>query len=106
MKEVGLQNHVVLLVSNITPSMNNNSKNVIIELSDGAYSMPALVLGEKPADGKEERFDCDSLIMKMITEGTLKVGDKIRCFGLYQFNKPLAGHDAWEKLRTDHYFLS
>jgi hypothetical protein len=76
----------VLLVSNITPSMNNHSKSIIIELSDGAYSLPALVCGDKPADGKEERFDCDITLMKMITDGQLKVGEKIRCFGLYLFN--------------------
>ncbi len=58
-KEAQLSNHVVLLVSNITPSMNSHSKSVIMELSDGSYSLPALICGDKPADGKEERFDCD-----------------------------------------------
>ena len=59
MKEAQLSNHVVLLISNITPSMNTHSKSIIIELSDGSYSLPTLVCGDKPADGKEERFDCD-----------------------------------------------
>ena len=75
----------MLLVSNITPSMNSHSKSVIMELSDGSYSLPALVVGDKPADGKEERFDCDMNLLKMITDGTLRVGDKVRCFGLYLF---------------------
>jgi hypothetical protein len=39
--------------------MNCNSKSVIIEVSDGAYSLPVLVIGDKGTDGKEERFDCD-----------------------------------------------
>ena len=68
-----------------------------MEVSDGAYSLPVLILGDKLPDGKEERFDCDHLLMKMITDGQLKVGDKIKCFGLYMFNRALAGHDAWEK---------
>lgn len=86
--------------------MNTHSKSIIIELSDGSYSMPTLVCGDKPADGKEERFDCDIILMKLVTEGVLKVGDKIRCFGLYLFTRALPGHDAWEKIETDHYFLS
>lgn len=49
--------------------MNTHSKSVIVELSDGSYSLPALVVGDKPADGKEERFDCDMNLIKMITEG-------------------------------------
>jgi hypothetical protein len=68
-KEVGLQNHVVLLISNITPSMHPHSKTIIMEVSDGAYSLPVLILGDKLPDGKEERFDCDHLLMKMITDG-------------------------------------
>ena len=105
-KETCLTNHVVLLVSNITPSMNTHSKSVIVELSDGAYSLPCLVSGDRPPDGKEERFDCDAVLMKMIHSGCLQVGDKVRCFGLYMFFIKMQGHDAWEQLKTDHYFLS
>ena len=76
---------MVLLVSNITPSMNSHSKSVVMELSDGCYSLPALICGDRPADGKEERFDCDQNLIRLITEGSLRVGDKIRCFGLYLF---------------------
>lgn len=84
-KETCLTNHVVLLVSNITPSMNTHSKSVIVELSDGAYSLPCFVSGDRPPDGKEERFDCDAVLLKMIHDGCLQVGDKVRCFGLYMF---------------------
>lgn len=105
-KEAQLSNHVVLLVSNITPSMNSNSKSIIIELSDGSYSLPALVVGDKPADGKEERFDCDMILIKMITDGFIKVGDKVRCFGLYLFKRALPAHDARDEIKTEHYFLS
>ena len=56
----------MLLVNNITPSNNPHSKNIIIELSDGAYSMPVLVVADSPVNGKEERFDCDVTLIKMI----------------------------------------
>lgn len=65
-KECPLSNHVVLLITNISPSNNANSKNIIIELSDGSYSLPALVTADKPQDGKEERFDCDHTILRMV----------------------------------------
>jgi hypothetical protein len=58
-KEANLSNHVILLVSNITPSMNLHSKSVVMEVSDGSYSLPVYIVGDKPPDGKEERFDCD-----------------------------------------------
>jgi hypothetical protein len=30
-----------------------------MEVSDGSYSLPVYIVGDKPPDGKEERFDCD-----------------------------------------------
>lgn len=77
-----------------------------MELSDGSYSLPALICGDKPADGKEERFDCDQNLIRLITDGSLRVGDKVRCFGLYLFQRALPAHDAWDQIKTEHYFLS
>lgn len=57
--------------------MNSGSKSVIMELSDGSYNLPALIMADKPADGKEERFDCDQNLIRMISEGLLRVGDKV-----------------------------
>lgn len=97
---------MVILISNITPSMNLHSKSVVMEASDGSFSLPILICGDRPIDGKEERFDCDQILLSMIKDSSLKVGDKIRCFGLYLFSRPLPGHDAWEPLTTEHYLLS
>jgi hypothetical protein len=77
-----------------------------MELSDGAYSWPSLIVGDIPKDGKEERFDCDRILLKMIQAGQLKPGDKIRSYGIYMFHHGMQGHDAWERLSTKHYFLS
>jgi len=94
-KEVALSNHVVLQIANITPSTNNKSKSVVLELSDGAYSLPAYVKGDKETNGADERYDCDKLLLEMLKAGRIKCGDKFHFFGLFIISKGLPAHDAW-----------
>lgn len=94
------------MVTNICPSANPKSKSCILELSDGSYSLPALVLTDRPTDGKEERFDCDRILMDMIQNSHVRPGDKFHCYGLFLFKAGLIGFDKWKELPTKHYFLN
>ena len=56
----------MLLVTNIFPTANPKSKSCIMEVSDGAYTLPVLVFLDKNSEGKDERFDCDQILMEQI----------------------------------------
>jgi hypothetical protein len=104
-KEAALSAHVVLLVANISPSMNPRSNSCIVELSDGSYSLCAFVNGDKPVDGSDERWDCDRILLKMIHEGKLRAGDKFHFYGLWLMHRTMPGFDKLKPLDTEHYFL-
>ena len=105
-KEQALANHVVLLVTNIIPSMNPKSRSCILELSDGAYSLPAYICVDKIDDHREERFDCDKILIDLIERGSIKAGDKFHFYGLFLFRVGLPGHNKQQQIKTEHYFLN
>jgi hypothetical protein len=62
--EQALSNHVCLLITNIGPTANPKSKSCILEVTDGAYSLPVLIFMDKNPEGKDDRFDCDKILME------------------------------------------
>ncbi len=53
-----------LLITNIGPTANPKSKSCILEVTDGAYSLPVLIFMDKNPEGKDDRFDCDKILME------------------------------------------
>ena len=94
------------MVTSIGPSINPKSKSCILELTDGSYCLPDLVHLDKPSDGKEERFDCDRILMEQIQNGHIRPGDKFHFYGLFLFKTGLIGFDKWKEIQTKHYFLN
>jgi hypothetical protein len=64
------------------------------------------VLVDRPSDAKEDRFDCDRVLMEMIAHGHIRPGDKFHCYGLFLFKAGLIGLDKWKEIPSKHYFLN
>ena len=92
------------MITNIAPTNNSKSRSCILELSDGAYTLPAYITLDKIND-KEDRFDCDKQLMDLIERRCIRPGDKMHFYGLFLFLTGLPGHDKLEKIETSHYFL-
>ena len=106
-KEANIGAHVVLLIANITKSLNPRSNSCMIELSDGSYSLQALVFGDENTNEAhgQKGWDCDKKLLKMINSGYIKPGDKFHFFGLHAEKRDLPGFDKLKPKFSKHVFL-